>query len=234
MPHVSFVLPCVIGQAQSDGPVFSLKYRTQLAYARNHPVLHRFIARFYNEGNLCIGGRRYFVARDFEGDRSLSVTLMQNACFDRGQKKFGKSLDNIRIIQLAGKPVEKSEPTFKTSKRAALPLDGTDYVYLIRAGRRKIYKIGKSNDPPARLNSLQTASPEKLKLLYAFKADNASAAEEALHFALRDFQMAGEWFKLSDEQVAALLEIEEFREKSFVAGARLFGLNEIVARLRRP
>ena len=235
--RASFALPCVIDTRltrpdnEESSPLFFLGVRKHLVYKREDPIFQHFIARFYNQGHLCIDSKRYYIAKDFDGE-SVLTKLLLNACFSRGQRK-GKSEDNIRVIQLASKPVEKPQPTFKTSKRASLPLDGTDYVYIIRAGRRKVYKIGKSNDPQARLNSLQTASPEKLKLIYAFKADNASAAEESLHFVLRDFQLGGEWFALSDEQMEVLLGIEEFKEKSFVIGAQLFGLQDMVLKLKR-
>lgn len=107
-----------------------------------------------------------------------------------------------------------------TSKRqiASQPTDGTDYVYLIRMGRTKMYKIGKTNDPQGRLVSLQTASPYKLKLLHTFKADNASAAEESLHAKFHGVRLEGEWFKLTDAERDAIVSVKEYRDNCFVAG----------------
>lgn len=235
--RVSFSLPCVINYGltrldnDESSPLFFMNHRKVLFYKRDDPVFKRFIARFYNQGHLCIDSERYFVTKNFDGDY-VHTKLLLNAGFGRGQRK-GKSRDNIRTIQLLSKPAEKRQPTFITSKRARLPLDGTDYVYIIRAGRRKVYKIGKSNDPQARLNSLQTASPERLKLLYALKADNASTAEESLHFVLQDFQLGGEWFALSDKQIEVLLGIEEFKEKSFVIEKQMYSLNDMVLKLKQ-
>ena len=98
----------------------------------------------------------------------------------------------------------------RKSRLASQPQDNTDYVYLIRMGRTKFYKIGKSNDPQGRLASMQTASPYKLKIVHVFKADNAAAAEEALHHRLHEARMEGEWFKLTDEQQRLLVSVTAF------------------------
>lgn len=79
-----------------------------------------------------------------------------------------------------------------------------------------MYKIGKTNDPQGRLTSLQTASPDKLKLVHTFKADNASAAEEGLHAALQNKRMQGEWFQLSDKQQSGISNVIEYKNNKFV------------------
>jgi hypothetical protein len=85
-----------------------------------------------------------------------------------------------------------------------------------------MYKIGKTNDPEGRLQSLQTASPHKLNLLHLFRADNATMAEEELHRLLHSKRLEGEWFNLTTSEKDVLLSVECFEGKRFwIAGAGL-------------
>ncbi|KAA3658655.1 MAG: GIY-YIG nuclease family protein [Chloroflexi bacterium] len=167
------------------------KTNFHLFYDKEDPIFRRFIRRFDEDGNLSFGRERFFASENSE------IVIM--SC------KWPKS-----------KAKPKRQP--RRSVLASQPADDTEYVYFIRLGRTKNYKIGKSNDPQGRLLSLQTASPYKLKLLHTFRADNATAAEESLHAALHPQRMEGEWFKLSDEQKNAVLSVDEFKDGDFIAG----------------
>lgn len=177
-------------------------YGFSVKYNRDDPSLQRFLARFYEDGNLSYGDRHYFAS-----------------------KHSRVSLEGRDWPKSRAKP----KPGPRRSVLASRPTDDTEYVYLIRAGRTHLYKIGKSNDPQGRLQSLQTASPHKLKLLHVFRADNAAAAEEALHGLLHDRRLEGEWFKLTSQEKDVLVSVERFAERRFwiegigVQGDRLFG-----------
>jgi hypothetical protein len=175
----SFRLPAIVLRQERDGYMsffrylFPLKrkrkrnsYGFSVTYDKNDPIFTRFMSRFQEAGNLAFGERNYF----YLGNSYVSIE--------------GRPWP-------PSKAQTKAQPRFK-SRLASQPSDNTDYVYIIRAGRTNLYKIGKSNDPQARLNSLQTANPHKLKLLHTFKADNASAAEEELHRLLHHRRQAGE------------------------------------------
>lgn len=173
-----------------------------LAYNRADPIFNRFLNRFYPDGNLSFGERRYFIP------------------------------DNAQL-EIVGCQWPKSKARPKKQPRrsilASQPTDETDYVYLIRMGRTRLYKIGKSNDPQGRLVSLQSASPYKLKLLHTFKADNAAAAEESLHATLHDNRLEGEWFKLSDAQQKALTSVTEYKAGHFVVGKKTLSVKDLLA-----
>lgn len=161
-----------------------------LIYDRQDLTYKRFINRFGLDGTLCFYNYRdirYFTEND--NDIQLELT--------------GLSV-----------PVEKLKNT-SLSALARKPSDDTDFVYLIRMGRTKMYKIGISNDPEKRLDRLQTASPYKLKLLNIFPADNATAAEEKLHAVFHGQRKEGEWFSLTDEQRAVIEAIKAYREGRF-------------------
>jgi hypothetical protein len=158
-------------------------------------TFQRFIHRFYEKGNLSLGEMRYF------GTETYSKSPMITGVF-YSPPKF-----------------EPFRPPRK-SRLASQPTDETDYVYIIRMGRKNIFKIGKSNDPQGRLANLQTSSPFKLSLFHVFRADNASAAEESLHASLNSSRMEGEWFKLTNEQKEAMKTVTEFKENSFIVADR--------------
>lgn len=169
-------------------------------YKKQDEIFSRFIERFYDDGNLCFGEDRY----------------------------WGKPMNNIDISGTFWKVPER--PNAQISRRtqiASQPTDNTDYVYLIRMGRTKMYKIGKTNDPKGRLANLQTASPYKLKLLHTFKADNASAAEESLHAELQGVRQEGEWFKLSDDQRGILMAVTEYRDYHFIVNGESLTVGEL-------
>ena len=63
---------------------------------------------------------------------------------------------------------------------------------------------------------LQTAQPQKLRLVHQFQADNATAAEYALHQALHAQRMAGEWFRLTSAQKEGLLSVIAYHEQGSV------------------
>lgn len=72
---------------------------------------------------------------------------------------------------------------------------GFDHIYLISDG---VYtKVGYSNNPVARLRTLQTARPDvRLRLLTAVEADKE--VEVLLHEELEPYHHAGEWYLLDE------------------------------------
>ena len=72
-------------------------------------------------------------------------------------------------------------------------------IYFIQAGENGPIKIGRSNDVEKRLKQLQTASAEKLKILWVYDADNDKETEIELHEELKSERINGEWFKPSEQ-----------------------------------
>lgn len=97
-----------------------------------------------------------------------------------------KLLENIRKGQIAGRE---------------------GYVYLIKCGRTKYYKIGLSTVPSLRFAHLQHANPFKLELIKSVKVANCGAVEKSLHrkFALK--RVRGEWFKLTKNNIEHIVGI---------------------------
>ncbi len=88
----------------------------------------------------------------------------------------------------------------------------TTYVYLIATalddGLRGPVKVGVSDNPEARLTTLQTGSPHKLKIAHLFPLPTRGAAlaiEKSL-LAIKDkHRMVGEWLDLEPIIAASLI-----------------------------
>ena len=82
------------------------------------------------------------------------------------------------------------------------------YVYLMKDISNGYYKIGISNTPEYREKTLQSEKPT-IELLASKKYPTrkiAEAIESALHTAYSQQRLRGEWFKLDDVDVAAIIE----------------------------
>lgn len=75
------------------------------------------------------------------------------------------------------------------------------HVYVLKCG--DLYKIGKSDKPGRRLKSMQL--PQPAELIASFESTDAHALEKKLHKQFKEFRTHGEWFKLPQASVAALL-----------------------------
>lgn len=73
------------------------------------------------------------------------------------------------------------------------------YVYFIKSGfdKKPPIKIGVAKNINRRLDSLQTANPEKLEVIASIKCSNRAEAyniESYLHEKLKNRRIRGEWF----------------------------------------
>ncbi len=84
-----------------------------------------------------------------------------------------------------------------------------DWVYFIEAIGAGVIKIGISQNPEARLRSLQTASPTPLRLIVAVYG--TANLERRLHRKFSPMRRNGEWFADCQEIRA---EIERFTSKA--------------------
>ena len=134
-------------------------------------------------------------------------------CFERpSDKEFCRSL--IHQFQTRGCLTDRQWYWVKHKARAATriqnppaPRKRLHNIYAIGAGEK--IKIGRSTNPKARLKSLQTSNPVKLKLLCVIPVENsgkAASLEKKLHKECREYHVIGEWFKLD-----ALSIVEKFR-----------------------
>jgi hypothetical protein len=74
------------------------------------------------------------------------------------------------------------------------------YVYLLRSGL--YYKIGKAVDLKKRLNQIKLHLPFEVELVHAIEAFHPYEVEKHWHRHFADKRTNGEWFVLTDAEVA--------------------------------
>jgi hypothetical protein len=74
------------------------------------------------------------------------------------------------------------------------------YVYLLYGGG--YYKIGKARDPYKRTETLRIQLPFAVELLHVIESNDYDAAEKELHELFAVKRINGEWFQLTEADVA--------------------------------
>jgi hypothetical protein len=76
------------------------------------------------------------------------------------------------------------------------------YVYLMGMGNG-LFKIGWTVNVHTRLTEFKTGNP-LLELVHAEHVLNAHGCERALHHRFQEKRVSGEWFRLSESDIAAI------------------------------
>ena len=87
------------------------------------------------------------------------------------------------------------------------------YIYVIQCDHTRQMKIGMTKDVLKRLSVLQTATPARLQIVYAWKVNEAYTIEQKLHQCFANQRLTGEWFLLSLEDEADLIAFMSEYEK---------------------
>lgn len=90
----------------------------------------------------------------------------------------------------------------------------TQCVYIIEEEGTGLYKIGVSRNPPQRCLSLQRGNPRDLRIVHAINSDEPRATEVAIHDALDEYRVSGEWFELCTGVITCLTSIEELKPEN--------------------
>ena len=77
------------------------------------------------------------------------------------------------------------------------------YVYLLKHGKRREYKIGKTFNPVRREGEIILQLPEKVHPIHHIKTDDPSGVEAYWHDRFSAKRKEGEWFELSASDVKA-------------------------------
>jgi len=77
------------------------------------------------------------------------------------------------------------------------------YVYLLKHGSRREYKIGRTDNPLRREGEVSIQLPEKLQPICYIKTDDPAGVENYWHRRFADKRKEGEWFELTAEDVRA-------------------------------
>src|SRR5688572_18714460 len=80
------------------------------------------------------------------------------------------------------------------------------YVYIIRLGRH--CKIGITKNMRRRMISIQGSNPEHLEIVHTIPTNNMRRAERQIHEQFASRRIRGEWFDLSDDDIAVARQYE--------------------------
>ncbi len=75
------------------------------------------------------------------------------------------------------------------------------YVYLLKHGSRREYKIGRTYQPVRREGEMGIQLPEKLQPIHYIKTDDPAGIESYWHARFAEKRKEGEWFALTAEDV---------------------------------
>lgn len=93
------------------------------------------------------------------------------------------------------------QPSDAEGAAPAIPAVG--YVYLLKHGSRREYKIGRTNNPLRREGELGIQLPEKLQPVHYIETDDPAGIETYWHTRFASKRKEGEWFALTTEDVRA-------------------------------
>ena len=82
-------------------------------------------------------------------------------------------------------------------------VDTVGYVYLLKHGARREYKIGRTNNPVRREGEIGLQLPEKLQPVHYIKTDDPVGVETYWHSRFAGKRKEGEWFALTTQDVRA-------------------------------
>lgn len=129
--------------------------------------------------------------RQFGGKQQL-VAKLKEYCQDR------ENYASVVVLCEAYTPRGKAH---NDEKYAAQTSDG--YVYMVKHGSRREYRIGKTFDPLRREGELRVQLPERVEPVHLIETDDPTGIEAYWHNRFKDKRLNGDWFKLSAEDVRA-------------------------------
>jgi hypothetical protein len=144
---------------------------------------------------LCPKTKRYFIQFQLLNKtwkRRLPVTMSEDE-MDRFEERWRDSIINDT-------PLPVLEKRHHRSQHHSGRMPGFVYVFEM-AG---FYKIGRSFNALSRLSALRTASPFPVELILSIPSNRPGNLEKEIHAKFQSKHERGEWYRLTDEDVAEL------------------------------
>ena len=107
--------------------------------------------------------------------------------------------DDIVALWSKVEVAEKSQDSEEIGSESAT----IGYVYLLKHGSRREYKIGRTNNPLRREGELGIQLPEKLQPVHYIETDDPAGVENYWHTRFGIKRKEGEWFELTVADVRA-------------------------------
>lgn len=158
--------------------------------------LTRELGRFPIEGDLIVKrrGDRTFPCRDAFwrlGNKSERAAKILAYC---------RTHDGFEDVILLVAPVVVAQ---SLDEDGAPDESATGYVYLLRHGSRREYKIGRTNNPMRREGEIGVELPQKLDPIHVIETDDPAGIETYWHRRFKEKRLKNEWFALTAADVRA-------------------------------
>jgi hypothetical protein len=132
---------------------------------------------------------------EFPNEKTMLASFRGKANLLRRLADWARGNEEYKDIaaMIADQSIE-TEPETKDGAKEGL-------VYLIKSGAH--YKIGRSDELERRVKEIRIALPEAASLVHSIRTDDPAGIEAYWHRRFADRRANGEWFKLTNADVAA-------------------------------
>ncbi len=128
------------------------------------------------------------------GLKAEAISKLQVFCIARG---YGD------VLQIIEPLLANTAPLAKAAEAPNLHTAVAGYVYLVRHGTRREFKIGRTNNLLRREGEIGVELPLKVHPMHVIETDDPAGVEAYWHRRFSKKRLNGEWFSLTTEDVRA-------------------------------
>jgi Meiotically up-regulated gene 113 len=166
-------------------------------------LITKYIELIRNLGRFPIDG-------ELSLKRKVDKSFPSRSTFDRLGTKLDRAAKILEFCRQQGglddvlKVCQDVLGTTSIDPRTTEPGSRTvGYVYMIKHGSRRQYKIGKTDNPLRREGEVRLQLPERAAPLHFIETDDMSGVEAYWHNRFKSKRLEGKWFALEAADVAA-------------------------------
>jgi len=183
--------------------------RMQVAY-NDQEVLRRYAELALELGRIPVRGDLQIKRREDASFPSYGVFTRlgtKDVLLRKLAEYCGSTPGFEKVVDWCERPSPVPEPLPDGDAAASFE---AGYVYMIQHGRRREYKIGRTNNVLRREGEIALELPQKARPIHVIRTDDPAGIESYWHRRFADRRMNGDWFELSTADVAA------FRRRKFM------------------